>query len=332
MLFTVQRLTRLLGRPHLPKMSSFNPSLHTIIPQLASSLHKGQAGRVATLGGCREYTGAPYYAAFAALRVGADLSHVFCTRGAASVIKSFSPELIVHGVLVDDDVGGDDAAMQAGADAVSALLPRVDVLTVGPGLGRDRTVQAAAALVIKRAVASGTPLVLDGDGLFLLTQQTGLLAGATSPVVLTPNVNEFARLCAAFLVEPEVPSALSDLCSALGSSTVVVQKGATDVIAAAAASPLTCSAAGSLRRCGGQGDVLAGAIACFLGWAVAAAKREGRVATAADAQLAAYGGCLVTRLAAERAFALRRRAMLTTDVIAELGPAFEAALDGLPAQ
>lgn len=30
---------------------------------------------------------------------GADLSHVFCTRDAALVIKSYSPDLIVHPVL-----------------------------------------------------------------------------------------------------------------------------------------------------------------------------------------------------------------------------------------
>lgn len=30
---------------------------------------------------------------------GADLSHVFCTKDAATVIKSYSPELIVHPIL-----------------------------------------------------------------------------------------------------------------------------------------------------------------------------------------------------------------------------------------
>ena len=34
-------------------------------------------------------------------QVGADLSHVFCTEGAATVIKSYSPELIVHPYLAD---------------------------------------------------------------------------------------------------------------------------------------------------------------------------------------------------------------------------------------
>lgn len=37
----------------------------------------------------------------ATLQVGADLSHVFCTEGAATVIKSYSPELIVHPYLPD---------------------------------------------------------------------------------------------------------------------------------------------------------------------------------------------------------------------------------------
>jgi hypothetical protein len=30
---------------------------------------------------------------------GADLAHIFCTAGAATVIKSYSPEIIVHLVL-----------------------------------------------------------------------------------------------------------------------------------------------------------------------------------------------------------------------------------------
>ena len=80
------------------------------------------SGKIAVIGGCREYTGAPYFAATSALKVvsiflmfhlmnhtntnishdvvqGADLSHVFCTKDAATVIKSYSPELIVHPIL-----------------------------------------------------------------------------------------------------------------------------------------------------------------------------------------------------------------------------------------
>jgi ATP-dependent NAD(P)H-hydrate dehydratase len=63
-------------------------TLRALVPPLGGALYKGQAGKVGVLGGCREYTGAPFFAAMTALRVGADLSHCFCTRAAAPVIKA----------------------------------------------------------------------------------------------------------------------------------------------------------------------------------------------------------------------------------------------------
>ena len=67
-----------------------------LVPPLGSARagYKGQAGKVGVLGGCFEYTGAPFYAAMSALKVGADLSHVFCDEQAAVPIKAYSPELI----------------------------------------------------------------------------------------------------------------------------------------------------------------------------------------------------------------------------------------------
>ena len=50
-----------------------------VVPPLTFALHKGQGGRIAVVGGSLEYTGAPYFAAMAALRTGADIAHVFCT-------------------------------------------------------------------------------------------------------------------------------------------------------------------------------------------------------------------------------------------------------------
>ena len=45
------------------------------------------------------FRGAPYFAAFLALKGGADLVHVFCECEAGEVIKSCSPEIIVQPVL-----------------------------------------------------------------------------------------------------------------------------------------------------------------------------------------------------------------------------------------
>ena len=84
-----------------------------------------------------------------ALQVGADLSHTFCTEGAATVIKSYSPELIVHPYLPDShdlkinpETQKDEAAA-AVKEAVGAMnhwMPRFNCVVIGPGLGRDELV------------------------------------------------------------------------------------------------------------------------------------------------------------------------------------------------
>ncbi|KAI5076598.1 hypothetical protein GOP47_0008663 [Adiantum capillus-veneris] len=40
------------------------PALRAVVPR-----YKGQAGKVAVVEGCREYTGAPYFSAISALKV-----------------------------------------------------------------------------------------------------------------------------------------------------------------------------------------------------------------------------------------------------------------------
>ncbi|KAM6180070.1 ATP-dependent (S)-NAD(P)H-hydrate dehydratase isoform 3-T3 [Erethizon dorsatum] len=44
--------------------------VRNIVPALTGGKHKGQAGRIGIVGGCQEYTGAPYFAAISALKVG----------------------------------------------------------------------------------------------------------------------------------------------------------------------------------------------------------------------------------------------------------------------
>lgn len=69
------------------------------VPHLTTDMHKGEAGRIGIIGGSLEYTGAPFYAGIAALKVGCDLVHIFCPQSAALPIKSYHPDLIVHPLL-----------------------------------------------------------------------------------------------------------------------------------------------------------------------------------------------------------------------------------------
>ena len=242
-----------------------------------------------------------------------DLSHVFCERSAGTAIKGYSPELIVHPVLVASEEAANpvkeglcpvEQLADTGAAAVKEWIPRLDALLVGPGLGRNRAIVLAASHVLIAAAERGIPILLDADGLFILSSALRpgdhipapvagrlLAALAACPVTLTPNRVEFERLCQALgLAERgsgsfERRAELAPLVArAIGEYAIVVAKGGDDVISDGATT-IACSAEGSPRRCGGQGDVLAGLLLAMRAWAdiaieVPRARRRGRAAGA----------------------------------------------------
>lgn len=118
--------------------SSRRAVLHEVrqlIPPLSSELHKGQAGRVAVVGGSLDYTGAPYFSAMSSMRLGADMSHNVCEPSAGSVIKGYSPDCIVHNWLRHGRSAADIR------NDLDGLCARLYAVVVGPGLGRDEHMQ-----------------------------------------------------------------------------------------------------------------------------------------------------------------------------------------------
>ena len=73
------------------------------MPGLTNKSLKGDNGRIAVIGGSYEFTGAPFYSAISALKTGADLAHIFCSKSSSVSIKSYSPEIIVHPVFVSEE-------------------------------------------------------------------------------------------------------------------------------------------------------------------------------------------------------------------------------------
>lgn len=303
----------------------------SFIPKLTYDTHKGQLGRVGVLGGCKEYTGAPYYAGISALRCGAELCHVFCTPSASVPIKSYSPELIVHPVVYDS---GD--ARESGLSApkeleewavartvagVTKWASALDVLVIGPGMGRDEVLLSAVRQVVARMREARVPLVIDGDGMWMVTQHPEVISGYKD-AILTPNVVEYKRLCAALGLGDSAPAA--EVAAKLGNLTVL-EKGKVDVVSDGT-STATVDQEGSPRRCGGQGDVLSGTTGTFFAWAhkyYLARTMERAQLAHSPSIMAAMCSSRLTRKCANMAFAKTKRSTLTTDIIREIGAAFE---------
>ncbi|XP_022084505.1 ATP-dependent (S)-NAD(P)H-hydrate dehydratase-like [Acanthaster planci] len=295
----------------------------SVIPPLQRSKHKGQDGRLATIGGCKEYTGAPFFAAMAALKTGCDLSHVFCAQEAAPVIKSYSPELIVHPVLDCDDA----------VEQTCAWLPRMHTVIIGPGLGRNETLLKNVLAVIDRAKDLNIPMVIDADAVSELSEHPEAIQNYTK-AILTPNVVEFNRLYRNVVgheADPREPVGNTMRLSQKLGNVTVVMKGENDIISNGI-NVLVCCGDGSSRRCGGQGDILAGTMGTFTFWAHKAHadpdKEPNEFLKHFQPTLcAAYAGCLLTKRCSTLAFRKHKRSTTTSDMMSEVGQAFSLLFD-----
>ncbi|HEV2568085.1 NAD(P)H-hydrate dehydratase [Sphingomonas sp.] len=232
------------------------------IPAPVPQDHKYLRGLVAVVGGAMP--GASELAAIAALHAGAGyvvlLQHcAHCGTPHAIVRRSITelPNTLADG--------------------------RVGAMVVGPGLGRGPD----AAWALRQALASGRPLVIDGDALHLLGGET-----LTVPAVLTPHEGEFRALMPDMNHGSKVERTRA---AAMRCGGVIVYKGPDTVIAAPDGRAAIGAGASPWLSTAGTGDVLAGAIGAMLArrldpfeaaqagvWLHAEAARRAGAAFAAD--------------------------------------------------
>jgi len=300
--------------------------VYKMIPPMLESFHKGQLGRVAVIGGSEDYTGAPYFSAMASARLGADMSHVICEPTAAAVIKTYSPNLMVHPYMRQEKNMGKDDTIDSVSQNVIAMLDRLHVIVVGPGLGRDPAMQETCARVLTEARKKGVAFVLDADGLYLAQTRPDLVHGYKN-CILTPNVVEFGRLAKSQNIDvnaEEKDKLCAKLANALGGVTII-QKGPVDYISNGTET-IVCSGEGGLKRAGGQGDTLTGSLATLLAYRMAYLDKlwDHENDMGADELLTyvAYGGSAITRECSRLAFKAKGRSLQAADLTEHVHTAF----------
>ena len=211
-------------------------------PRLPDS-HKGALGHVLVIGGDHGMAGAPILAGRAALRAGSGLVSLATRADHAYTAIAVQPELMAHGV---EDL-----------QALEHLMARADVIALGPGLGQSQW----SELLWKQALAAKQPLVLDADGLNLLTGQSV----NRDHLVITPHPGEAARLldCSAAEVQSDRFAAVREL--ARRYAATVVLKGHGSLIADRDGQVCVCRHGNPAMASAGMGDALTGLIASFLG-------------------------------------------------------------------
>ncbi len=214
-----------------------------LLPPRNRYANKGSFGHVLVIGGGQGMAGAVHLAGESALRTGAGLVSVATRAENVFALNAARPELMAHGV--------------DGPQALQALLERVDVLALGPGLGQS----AWSHALWLTALESGKPLVLDADGLNLLAREPRRFA---APVVLTPHPGEAARLLDVSItgIEQDRFAAAREIACRYGA--VAVLKGAGSLVADPDGRLDVCPWGNPGMASGGMGDLLTGIIAALL--------------------------------------------------------------------
>ena len=158
----------------------------SILPDRKADSHKGNYGKILLLCGSRGYTGAAYLAAMGALRSGAGLVYLAVPESIYAIEACKLTEAIV---LPLPDEGG--KLSLAALPEIRRLLPKMDAVLIGCGLGQSAGTLAALRTVLEEFRG---PVVVDADGINLLAGHMDILRERHAPTILTPHAGEFARI------------------------------------------------------------------------------------------------------------------------------------------
>ncbi len=224
----------------------------SLLPDRDEWAHKGNFGRILLLCGSRGYTGAAYLAAMGALRSGAGLVYLGVPESIYAIEAVKLTEAVVFPLPDDGGMVSKDAV-----SPVSDILPKMDAVLIGPGLGQSEGTLAVVSAVLRQFMG---PVVVDADGINLLAAHKDLLRDRTGTTVLTPHDGEFRRLFG----EIRQDRTESARATAADFGCFMLLKGHKTVISDGKVAYINATGNPGMAV-GGSGDLLAGILVSLLG-------------------------------------------------------------------
>lgn len=228
-----------------------------MLPDRDAKAHKADFGKILLLCGSRGYTGAAALACLGALRSGAGLVYL----GVPECIYDIEAIKLTEPVIIP--LQSCMGKLDSGAlPTILALLPKMDAVLIGPGLGISLDTERITCSVLERFEG---PAVVDADGINVLKAHKDILRGRTGHTVLTPHEGEFVRFGGS-LKAGRIDGAKE---LAMETDSVIVLKGHDTVITDSNQVYINKTGNPGMAT-GGSGDVLAGIIVSLLGQGIEA--------------------------------------------------------------
>ena len=217
------------------------PAFCGLVPRREYSAYKNQFGRIGVVAGSKGFVGAALMTSQGALWAGAGLVEVFVPEEIYQIVAAAAPmEAMVKPIHSYRDL----------------LKQKPDVWALGPGLGTSH-----ADEILELIEKAKQPIVLDADGLNILSEKMSALRRCKGERLLTPHPGEMKRLFPDHK-EPRAEIA-TKFCNRFavtllfkGSRTIVAQRDR----------PLSYNTTGNPGMAtGGMGDILTGVCAGLVG-------------------------------------------------------------------
>jgi len=157
------------------------------LPLKRKNLHKYSAGKVLTIAGSGALPGAAVLTAKSVLKIGAGASILCFPKSVRSLIHKKLDEVVVH-TYTDNNK---EFFNEENISELDDKIKWADVITIGPGLGRENgTTRAVIKLITKYP---SKKMVIDADAVFALGKGKYHRLDLKNKI-LTPHLGEFANL------------------------------------------------------------------------------------------------------------------------------------------
>lgn len=220
--------------------------------------HKGTAGKILVVGGSTGLTGAPCLTAKSALRTGGGTVTIASSTGLNDILESKLVEVMTKPLSQNTDRS---ISSKATVPLVK-MLEQYDVLALGPGLGKNTDTGKLVRNLLRKVKKT---IVLDADGLNLISKNPEILKEKKGALVVTPHPGEMSRLIGCSIAEVQKNRVGTALKFAKKYKTITLLKGARTVIALPSGEVFINSTGNPGMATAGAGDVLTGMIASIIG-------------------------------------------------------------------
>jgi NAD(P)H-hydrate epimerase len=220
------------------------------LPKRPQRSNKGTFGQVLVVGGSVGMSGAAYFSAKAAYRSGCGLVRILSPEQNRMIYQTQLPEAVL--TLYNNDAPDETTVKNA--------VCRATAIVLGVGLGTSETSKKLLKWTLE---AANAPIVLDADGLNIISADKSLFKLAPEHTVITPHPLEMSRLSGLDITEITDDIAGTAERFAMSHNVVCVMKDANTAVSDGHRTMLNVSGNSGMAT-GGSGDVLSGVIASLL--------------------------------------------------------------------